>query len=127
MRFIRLLPVVFLLTACEAAPIHLKVTRAGAGVMAELYKKWWFGVRSSKTPCVHDVTLTRDSDARVLWRTVVDTDRQCSDLRTLVVGRAPQGFRDEVRLAAALPAGNYTLAAFGIGEGKRKFTLPLDS
>jgi len=57
MRFIRLLPVVFLLTACEAAPIHLKVTRAGAGVMAELYKKWWFGVRSSETPCGEPLSI----------------------------------------------------------------------
>jgi hypothetical protein len=125
MRIIKLLPVFLLLTACEPSPLYLRVTGAGANLIAEVYEKWWFGLRSSETPCVHDLTLTRNSDAQVLWRTVVDTDRQCSDLRTFVVGRAPHGFRDEVRLAAPLSAGDYTLAAFGIGEGKRQFTLPL--
>ena len=125
MRIIKLLPVVLLLTACSPSPLYLKVWNAGRGLVGEVYEKWWFGLRSSGTPCVHDLTLTRNADDQVVWRTIVDTDRQCGDLKTFVVGQAPHGFRDEVRLAAPLSGGDYTLDAFGIGEGKRRFTLPL--
>jgi hypothetical protein len=126
MRINKLLPVFVLLTACEPSPIYLRVTRAGTSLIAQAYKTWWFGLRSSETPCVHDLTLTRDADGRVVWRTIVDTDRQCSGLKTFVVGRAPDGFRDEVPLTAQLSAGSYQLAAYGIGQGTRQFRLPLN-
>jgi|SRR4051812_24506594 hypothetical protein len=109
MRSVSLIPIVFLLASCEAAPLYFKVTGAGAGLIAEVYKKWWIGLRSSETPCVHDVTLTRNSDVKVLWRTTVDTARQCNDLKIFMIGRAPRGFRDAVRLSGALSAGDYTL------------------
>lgn len=125
MRLITLLPFGILLASCEPAPLYLKVTHVGAGLVAEVYEKWWFGLRSSETPCVHDVTLTRALDARVIWRTVVDTDRQCGDLKTFLVGRAPRGFRDEVRLSGGLSPGDYKLEAYGIGHGTRDFTIPL--
>jgi hypothetical protein len=125
MRLIGLIPVMLLLTSCEPAPLHLKVAQVGSALIAEVYEKWWFGLRSSDVPCVHDVTLTRDADAQVLWRMVVDPERQCSDIEKFVIGRAPPGFRDEVRMRAELAAGDYTLTADGIGQGRREFTLPL--
>jgi hypothetical protein len=124
MRLVSLLPALLLLTSCEPARIYFKVRQGGAGLIAEVYKSWWFGLRSSEVPCVHHLTLA-GKDAQVLWRMVVNPERQCIHLHTFVVGTAPHGFRDEVRFSSTLPSGDYTLTASGIGHGTKKFTLPL--
>jgi hypothetical protein len=125
MRFL-LLGAFLLLTSCQAAPLYMSVEQKGGALIVEVFTKWWFGLRSNETPCVHDVELVRDAnDGRVLWRMSVPPDRQCADLRSFVVGRAPKGFRDEVPLASPLAPGDYTLSALGIGYGQRDFNVPL--
>lgn len=120
-----LIPAYFLLASCGAAPLYLEVAQSDDGLVAKVYEKWWFGLRSSETPCVHDVTLMHNTDYNVVWRAGVDSDRQCSGLKSFVIGHAPRGFRDEIRLSGALPAGSYKLTADGIGYGAYEFTLPL--
>jgi hypothetical protein len=122
MRFL-VLATLLLLTSCEAAPLSMSIEQKGGALVVEVFTKWWLGVRSNDTPCVHDVELVRDG--RVLWRMSVQPDRQCADLRSFVIGRAPKGFGDEGPLASPLAPGDYTLSASGIGEGKRDFKVPL--
>ena len=124
MRF--LLVIAFLpLASCEPAPIHLAIREAGPTLVAEAYKTWWFGLRSSEVPCVHDVTLVRQSDGKTLWKMTVAPERQCNHVRAFTIGEAPAGFRDETKLASKLTPGDYMLNAWGIGEGTQHFTLPL--
>ena len=129
MRLTRLVPLIISLTSCEPAPLYLDVRQESAGLVAEVYETWWFGLRSSEVPCVHDMTLTRNSDAKVVWRTVVlnPMQVQCNHLRFLIVGKTPKGFYNEVPLSGALSSDSYTLAVRGIGDGSLDFSLPLNS
>ena len=116
------------LTSCSPAPLYMSVEQKNETLFVEIFKKWWFGLRSSETPCVHDIELVRQRDDRVLWRMSVQhpMERQCASLGSFVIGQAPKDFANEVRLASPLAPGDYTLNARGIGEGKKDFTLPLD-
>ena len=126
MRSARLIPLLFLLAASGPAPLHIIVTEAGGRLTAKVHEQLWFGLPSSLTPCVHDVTLQRKADEKVIWRTVVDSQRRCRALKTFEIGRAPPGFRDEVSLSIVLSKGDYRLTADGVGFGTRDFTLPLN-
>ena len=114
-----------LLSSCSPAPMHLKVSQVGETFVGEVYKKWWFNLRSGEVPCVHDVELTDTASKHLLWRMVVDPEQQCANLRKFVLGEAARGFRDEVRLAKPVSPGSYKLRAYGIGYGSYAFTLPL--
>lgn len=116
-----------LLTACSPAPLHMSIEQKNGSLFVEVFQRWWFGLRSSNTPCVHDVELVGRTDGRVLWRMSVQPpmERQCASLRSFVVGQAPKDFADEVPLTSPIEPGDYVLSARGIGDGNKAFTLPL--
>lgn len=105
--------------------MHLKVSQVGETFVGEVYKRWWFGLRSGEVPCVHDVELTNTASKQLLWRMAVEPEQQCANLRKFVLGETARGFRDEVRLVKPLPPGSYDLRANGIGSGSFAFTVPL--
>jgi hypothetical protein len=127
MRRATALALLLLPTGCGPGPLQLEVRESGGRLHVEVYRQGWFGTRSDAVPCVHTIELRRGpgpGGGALLWRAEVPPARQCGDLKAFVVGRAPPGFAERVRMAPGRLAGHYLLAVSGIGEGEQAIALP---
>jgi len=115
-----------LVSSCTPSPIEMSITEHAGTIRVELFKEWWFGLRSSEIPCVHDIELVRLSDGQVFWRDTVYPEQQCRDLRFFSIGQELDGFRELVQLRSPLPPGEYGLTVRGIGKGGKQFSIPLE-
>src|SRR5690348_12438493 len=93
-----------LLSGCTAPPIDIAMVRVNGQLVARLSQDWGIVYSNREAPCVKVAVLFRQGTSldEPVWKVEAAGGPECPRLDSLVIGTAPKGFQEVVRLPAEI-------------------------